>query len=270
MRGMRRWIPFLSDAPKVAVVRLTGVISAGGRSGGGLSDASVAPILERAFKRGKPKAVALLINSPGGSPVQSSLIGQRIRALAEQHEIPVMAFVEDVAASGGYWIAAAADEIWVDPTSIVGSIGVISASFGFQGLLERQGIERRVHTAGTSKSFLDPFQPERAEDVARLKAIQSEMHEVFIDHVRRRRGAKLADDQRLFTGEFWVGQKAVELGLADGVGRLETEMRKRFGETARFLRYDRRRSPLQRLGLAAMDHAVEAVEERALYARFGL
>ncbi len=157
---MKRFIPFLKSPPRVAVIRLQGIIASGGRMGAGLNDATLAPVIERAFRRGKPAAVALAVNSPGGSPVQSALIAARIRRLAEEKKLPVHAFVEDVAASGGYWLATAADEIWVDASSVVGSIGVISASFGFPDFLTRHGIERRVHTAGKSKSFLDPFRPE--------------------------------------------------------------------------------------------------------------
>ena len=170
--------------------------------------------------RGKPVAVALVINSPGGSPVQSSLIGARIRRLAEEKNVPVYAFVEDVAASGGYRLASAADEIWIDPGSVLGSIGVISAGFGAHELISRNGIERRLYTAGKSKSLMDPFSPEKDEDVTRLKAILEQLHDVFIEHVKSRRGDKLVETDELFTGEVWLGNKAVEQGLADGVGHL--------------------------------------------------
>ncbi len=172
---MKRWIPFMKSGPTVAVLRMSGVIASGTR--GTLSDQMLAPLLERAFTRGKPDAVALEINSPGGSPVQSSLIGSRIRRLSEEKKVPVFAFVEDVAASGGYWLASAADEIWADESSVVGSIGVISAGFGAHEFLVRQGIERRVYTAGKSKSMLDPFRPEKEEDVARLKSILEDLHQ---------------------------------------------------------------------------------------------
>ncbi|WP_294608784.1 S49 family peptidase, partial [uncultured Roseovarius sp.] len=189
---MKHLIPFLNRKPTVAVIRLAGTIGAGGRSQ--LNDESLGPIIEKAFSKGKPVAVALVINSPGGSPVQSSLIAARIRRLAEEKDIPVHAFVEDVAASGGYWLATAADDIWADPSSVLGSIGVISAGFGAQVLLSRQGIERRVHTSGKSKSMLDPFLPEKPEDVTRLKGILEDIHEAFVTHVKTRRGAKLADN----------------------------------------------------------------------------
>lgn len=253
---------------RVSVVRMTGVIASGGR--GTLSDQSVAPLLEKAFKRGKPDAVALVINSPGGSPAQSSLIGARIRRLAEDKNIPVLAFVEDVAASGGYWLAAAADEIWVDASSVVGSIGVISASFGAHELIARYGVERRVYTAGESKSMMDPFKPETPEDVARLDRLLQGIHGTFINHVKSRRGARLAEDPALFTGEIWVGANAVEVGLVDGVGHLVPTMQARFGKNVRFSVYGPRRGLLQRFGGKIVDDAVTGLEERAAFARFGL
>ncbi len=265
---MRRFIPFLKTTPRVAVVRLQGMIAGAGR-GAVLNDAGVAPMLERAFRRGKPDAVALVINSPGGSPAQSSLIGARIRRLADEKKVPVYAFVEDVAASGGYWIAATANEIWVDQNSIIGSIGVISAGFGFSDFIARHGVERRVYTAGTSKSMLDPFQPEKPEDVARLKELQGQIHDSFIVHVRDRRGAKLAEGD-LFTGEIWVGAKSVEIGLADGVGHLVPKMKEVFGDKVRFAVYQQRRPFLSRFGMGLMGDALAQIEERAHYARFGL
>ena len=257
--------------PTVAVVRLQGAIGAGARS---LSDAGLAPAIEAAF-RSKPVAVALEVNSPGGSPVQSALIAARIRRLADDKGIPVVAFVEDVAASGGYWLATAADEVRVDRGSIVGSIGVISAGFGFQTAIARYGVERRVHTAGRSKSMLDPFRPEQPEDVARLEGWLADLHEVFIAHVRARRGARLGPDPALFTGEVWIGERAVAKGLADGIGHLVPTMKDRFGPKVRFRRFGQRRPLLSRLGLGALasDAAGEAlalVEERALLARYGL
>ena len=261
-------VPFVQPKrPSVAVIRLQGMISNGGR---GLDDVSLAPAIERAFARGKPDAVALQINSPGGSPVQSSLIAARIRRLAAEKEIPVFAFVEDVAASGGYWLACAADEIFLDATSITGSIGVISAGFGLDELIGRYGVERRVHTSGKSKSFLDPFRPEKDEDVTRLKGWLEQIHAAFIDHVKARRGAKLADDPALFTGEIWVGQTAVEKGLADGIGHLVPVMKERFGDKVRFRRYGPRKSLLSRFGARFIGDAIAGVEERAAFARFGL
>lgn len=265
---MKRFIPFMKSDPMVAVVRLQGMIASSAR-GATLNDAGIGPMLERAFRRRKPAAVALIVNSPGGSPAQSSLIGARIRRLSEEKEVPVYAFVEDVAASGGYWLAAAADEIWVDPNSIVGSIGVISASFGFHEFIGRYGIERRVHTAGKSKSLLDPFQPEKPADVKRLKEIQGVIHDTFIEHVKARRGAKLAEGD-LFTGDVWIGEKAVEVGLADGVGHLVPKMKEVFGDKVQFAVYEERRSLLSRFGMSLADDAIAAAEDRAAFARFGL
>ena len=265
---MKLKLPFVDRGPLVAVIRLNGAIGTGGRAQ--LNDESLAPIIEKAFKRGKPKAVALVINSPGGSPVQSSLIAARIRRLAEEKSVPVHAFVEDVAASGGYWLATAADDIWVDESSIVGSIGVISAGFGAHVLLARQGVERRVYTAGKSKSMLDPFLPEKEEDVKRLKSLLDQMHETFTAHVKSRRGDKLADRQDLFTGEFWLGSRAVELGLADGVGHVAPKLKELYGDKVRFARYGKKRGLFQRFGATMAQDAFDTIEERAAYARFGL
>lgn len=260
--------PLIKRGPLVAVIRLSGAIGTGARMQ--LNDEALAPVIERAFKRGKPAAVALAINSPGGSPVQSSLIAARIRRLAEEKSIPVHAFVEDVAASGGYWLATSADDIWVDPSSIVGSIGVISAGFGAPVLLARQGVERRVHTSGKSKSMLDPFLPEKEEDVARLKKLLSEMHETFIDQVKTRRGDRLAEGQELFTGEFWLGGRAVELGLVDGVAHLVPKLKELYGDKVRLARYGRKRGLFQRFGMELVQDGVAVIEERAAYARYGL
>ena len=257
-----------SNTPVVSVIRLDGVIGAFRPGGGGMSDAGLAPLIERAF-RGKPVAIALQINSPGGSPVQSALIAARIRRLAEEKGLQVYAFCEDAAASGGYWLATAADEIYVDANSIVGSIGVISASFGLQDFIARHGIERRVHTAGEDKSMLDPFRPEREEDVTRLKDIQKVIHQNFIDQVQRRRGGKLAKDN-LFTGEVFVGQRAVDLGLADGLGHLVPTMKGKFGDKTRFTVTKQRRGLLSRMGVPGAADLVGAIEERAHWARLGL
>ena len=271
MTGMQRFIPFLKSSPVVSVIRLSGVISSGGR---GLNDAGMAAVIDRAFKRGKPAAVALVINSPGGAPVQTALLAARIRRLAAEKSTPVHAFVEDVAASGGYWLATAADQIWVDDCSVVGSIGVISAGFGFHELMARQGVERRVHTAGGSKSFLDPFRPEKPEDVTRLKALQEPIHQSFIAQVRARRGARLAEAEKagsdLFTGEVWVGAQAVQLGLVDGIGHLVPKMKQILGDKVRFALYGPRRSLFQRFGANLLSDALASVEDRALWARYGL
>nr|WP_138936148.1 S49 family peptidase [Roseovarius arcticus] len=260
-------LPFTKSHSRVAVVRLSGSIGTGRNA---LNDEGLAPILEKAFKKGKPKAVALLINSPGGSPVQSSLIAGRIRRLAEDKGVPVHAFVEDVAASGGYWLAASADDIWVDFGSIVGSIGVISAGFGLPVFLARQGIERRVHTAGKSKSTLDPFLPQKEEDVDRLKDILEDMHSGFIAYVKDRRGSKLADDPNIFTGDFWLGRRAAKLGLVDGEAHMMPKLQELYGKNVRLMRYGSKKSLLSRFGVTLAEDAMAAVETRAHYARFGL
>ena len=265
---MKRWLPFVKSNPTVAVIRLAGAIGMAGR--GSLNDNALAPIIEKAFSRGKPDAVALEINSPGGSPVQSSLIAARIRRLADEKNIPVFAFVEDVAASGGYWLAAAADEIWADQSSVVGSIGVISSGFGAHVFLARQGVERRVYTAGKSKSMLDPFSPEKPEDVKRLKGLLNDIHGTFITNIKARRGDKLDGKHDLFTGEIWVGHKAQDIGLIDGIGHLQPKMKERFGDKVKFRRYGPRKALLQRFGVALAQDALSSIEERAEFARFGL
>ncbi|MBC9246566.1 S49 family peptidase [Paracoccus sp. 11-3] len=258
---------FINNGPKVAVVRLHGAIGMAGRRGG-LSDAALAPVIERAFRKGKPTAVALSINSPGGSPVQSSLIAARIRRLSDETETPVHAFVEDMAASGGYWLACAGEKIWADESSVLGSIGVISSGFGFQHLIEKWGIERRVHTAGRSKSTLDPFRPEKPEDVERLRNVLEPIHEAFKEHVIRRRGDRLAPDRDLFTGEFWAGRQSVDLGLADGIAHLVPKMKQLYGDKTRFIVHAPRQSLFRRLGLSA-EAVLDAAEERSAFARFG-
>ncbi|WP_407495139.1 S49 family peptidase [Pseudooceanicola sp. MF1-13] len=254
--------------PLVAVIRLQGMISSGPR--GPLSDEAMAPVIEKAFRRGKPVAVALVINSPGGSPVQSSLIAARISRLSKEKDVPVYAFVEDAAASGGYWLACAADEIYADRASVIGSIGVISAGFGAHVLLARQGVERRVYTAGKSKSTLDPFQPEKEEDVARLKSLLDDIHVTFIDHVKSSRDGKLQDSDDIFTGEFWLAEKAKALGLIDGIGHLVPMMKDKFGDKVRFRRYGPKRGWFARFGATLAQDAVAGIEERAAFARFGL
>lgn len=268
--------------PRVAVVRLSGTIGAVSPLRPGLSIASVAGSLERAFSLPGVKAVALVINSPGGSPAQSHLIHRRIRALAEEKSVPVVAFVEDVAASGGYMIACAADEIIADPTSIVGSIGVVSAGFGFPGLLEKLGIERRVHTIGEAKAMLDPFRPEDPADIERLKRIQADVQALFTELVSSRRPG-LPAGENLFTGAVWTGRQALPLGLVDALGDIRTTMRARFGEKVDLVpiaeakggllsRILRRGAP-GKIGeaVAALPaEALAALEERGAFARFGL
>lgn len=265
-------------APRVAVIRLYGTIAPGRRGlrgGGDINMAGLEPVLEAAFSVGGLSAVALAINCPGGSPAQSSLVAGRIRELAAEHEVPVLAFCEDVAASGGYWLAAAADEIFVDPASLVGSIGVVSGGFGFNRALEKLGIDRRLYTRGERKAILDPFRPEKPEDVAELDRMMAALHALFIDHVKARRAGRIdADDQKLFSGGVWVGQEAVTLGLADGVGEMRSVLRQRFGKKVKLREVTRPRSLLSRLGLAAgaalADGVVDAAERKAHWARFGL
>jgi signal peptide peptidase SppA len=263
--------------PVVPVVRLSGVIASSGLLGSrGLSIESVAPLLKRAFDMRGATAVALAINSPGGSPVQSALIGQRIRLLAAEKDVKVIAFVEDVAASGGYWLACAADEIIVDPSSIVGSIGVISAGFGFQDLIARFGVERRVHTSGERKAMLDPFRPEKPEDVERLHRLQAEIHDGFKDWVRERRAGKLkGDDATLFSGEFWTGKRGLDLGLVDGLGELRATLQARYGAKVHLPVIGPRRRLLSRFGLGTSVEGIgpatlAAIEERLHWQRFGL
>jgi signal peptide peptidase SppA len=275
--------PYLNPAnwrrrqPTVGIVRLTGAIGLPRPvREGGLSIGSIADSLERAFGLKNLQAVALAINSPGGSPVQSSLIAKRIRALATEKKVPVLAFVEDLAASGGYWLATAGDEIYADESSILGSIGVVSAGFGFTELLQRIGVERRVHTAGERKAMLDPFRAERSEEVARLKELQQEIHDNFKAQVRERRGSRLKGEETdLFSGEMWTARRALALGLIDGIGDLRGILRGRFGDKVRMVSVSPRRGWLRRrLGLelpaAWAEEAIAAVEERALWARFGL
>ncbi len=278
LNGIFGWIrDRLRRGPVVPVVRLSGVIASLSLLGSrGLSIDSTAPLLRRAFAMRGVKAVALSINSPGGSPVQSSLIAQRIRLLASEKNLPVIAFVEDVAASGGYWLACAADEIVADGASVVGSIGVISSGFGFPALLARFGVERRVHTSGERKSMLDPFQPEKAEDVERLKSLQVEIHDGFKDWVRQRRSTRLkGDEATLFSGEFWTARRGLELGLVDSIGELRTTLQARYGAKVHLPLISPRRSLMQRLGLGARledigPATLAAVEERLHWQRFGL
>jgi signal peptide peptidase SppA len=279
VRGFLR--RFRDPPPVVSVLSLSGIIGRLGALKKGLSLAGQAALIERAFKARRLAAVALAINSPGGSPVQAALIAGRIRALADEKGVPVFAFAEDVAASGGYWLALAADEIYADENSIIGSIGVISAGFGFPGLLERIGVERRLHTAGARKGMLDPFLEEKSADVKRLKSLQADIHESFKDQVRERRAGKLkAPEKDLFSGEFWTGRRALELGLIDGLGDLRGIMRERFGERVK-LRLVGGGRRLFRLPFATTDvprgepgewtaGVLAAVEERLLWNRFGL
>jgi signal peptide peptidase SppA len=259
-------------AAVVPVVRLQGVIASDPRPGR-LNIAGVGPLLKRAFAIKSAPAVAIIVNSPGGSPVQSRLIAKYIRDLATEHDKRVLVFVEDAAASGGYFIATAGDEIIADPSSIVGSVGVIMAGFGFVGAIEKLGVERRVHTAGRNKSTLDPFLPEKPEDVERIKTLELDIHQTFIDWVKMRRGDKLkASDDTLFTGEFWSGIRGLDLGLVDALGDLHEVLTARFGKDVQLKRIEPKRGliSLPSLGFSLAADAGAAIEDRAHWSRLGL
>ncbi|TCL75859.1 S49 family peptidase [Rhizobium sp. BK251] len=286
MAGLfKRLIPrrFRKDDTVIPVVRLHGAIMSGGNQfRPALNLVNVAAVLDKAFGFKAAPAVAISINSPGGSPVQSRLIFSRIRELAREKEKKVLVFVEDVAASGGYMIALAGDEIIADPTSIVGSIGVVSGGFGFPELLKKVGVERRVYTAGENKVILDPFQPEKEKDIDFLKGLQHEIHEIFIAMVRERRGAKLTDDETIFSGLFWSGLRGLELGLVDGLGDMRLELKKRYGDKTRLELvsaprglFGRRVPGASSAGLNGVVSGlatglVEAAEEKAMWGRYGL
>jgi signal peptide peptidase SppA len=270
---------FRKKEPVVPVVRLQGAIGMGTPLRPALTAHGTAALLEKAFSTKGAVEVAIVVNSPGGVPVQAHLIHKRIRALAAEKRLPVTCFVEDAAASGGYMIACAGDTIIADPASIVGSIGVVSAGFGFERLIEKIGVERRVHTAGTRKTLLDPFLPENPEDVERLKDIQRDVHRMFIDLVRTRRGDLLqGDDEALFTGEFWTGTRGLELGLVDGIGDLHGTLRARHGDEVRLRVIGSARNPFWRrliaphgTGLQGMaEDIMLSAEARALWSRLGL
>ena len=283
---LMEWVParLRRGTAVVPVVRLSGVIGAVTPLRPGMSLAGVARTLERAFATKNAKAVALVINSPGGSPVQSRQIYLRIRQLAAEKKLPVLVFVEDVAASGGYMIACAGDEIFCDPSSILGSIGVVGGSFGFQELIKKVGVERRLYTAGAHKAMLDPFLPENPDDVARVKALQREIHAIFIALVKQSRGTRLkgADDV-LFTGEYWAGETSVSLGLADAIGDLRSTLRARYGEKVRtpviapatgiLSGFLGRRSAGTLASLEGIpglpEEVISALESRAIWAKFG-
>ena len=285
---LKRLMPkrFRKQGVTVPVVRLQGAIMAGGSQfKQSLNLANVAPMLDKAFSKKDAPVVAISINSPGGSPVQSRLIFQRIRALSEEKNKKVLIFVEDVAASGGYMIALAGDEIFADPTSIVGSIGVVSGGFGFPELLKKVGVERRVYTAGENKAILDPFQPEKEGDIEYLKSLQLEIHKVFIDMVKMRRGERLADDTTIFSGLFWSGQRGLDLGLIDGLGDMREVIKRRYGKDAKLELIGSARSLFGKrvpgvvfgAGAGASEIAAGAalglaasLEEKALWRRYGL
>ena len=284
MRRVLARATFRRPPPVVAVIRLAGVIGQSGMFGGRISLESVGPALQRAFRQRGLKAVALEINSPGGSPAQSALIHNRIRSLAAERDVPVMAFVEDVAASGGYWLATAADEIFVDDNSILGSIGVVYSGFGFHEALAKLGVERRLFTAGEKKALLDPFSSVNPDDLDRLRRVQQELHGNFKDQIRARRGARLAEsDPDLFSGEFWLGRKAIALGLADGIGDIRSVLRERYGRKVIVRRIGRPRGWLTRRlrldsalagegadGGSLTGDLLGAIEARLWWSRYGL
>jgi len=280
------WLParLRRGTAVVPVVRLSGVIGAVTPLRPGMSLAGVARTLERAFATKNAKAVALVINSPGGSPVQSRQIYLRIRQLAAEKKLPVLVFVEDVAASGGYMIACAGDEIFCDPSSILGSIGVVGGSFGFQELIKKVGVERRLYTAGAHKAMLDPFLPENPDDVARVKALQREIHAIFISLVKESRGSRLkGTEDVLFTGEYWAGETSISLGLADAIGDLRSTLRARYGDKVRTPVIAQasgmlsgllgRRSAGTLASLEAVpglpEELISALESRVIWAKFG-
>ena len=270
-----------ANAPVVAMVRLKGVIAP---STGGVRKSinleTVEPQLKKAFSTHGLKAVILVINSPGGSPVQSQLIADRIRQLSAKTDTPVLAFCEDAAASGGYWLACAADEIYASPASIIGSIGVVSAGFGFPDLLAKIGVERRVYTAGTSKAMLDPFKAEEPQDVAHLRSLQEQLHEQFKDYVKSRRGARItADDETVYSGAFWSGSIALDLGLIDSLGTMHQVLVQKFGEDYRLISIQAKSglsllsafsSSQQNIINDTASHLIETVDEKAWWSRLGL
>ena len=281
---MLRKIPFvgkriancLEDVPTVGVLRLTGIIGPPGSPGRRVSLAlsELSSSIDRLFKLPRIKGVALIVNSPGGSPVQSAMIADRIRQLSVEKEIPVYAFCEDVAASGGYWLACSAEEIFADPASIVGSIGVISAGFGFSEMLAKIGVERRVHTSGKKKAMLDPFAAEVRDDVERLQEIQEDIHDQFKEYVRSRRGDRLlASEEILFSGEFWTGRRAHELGLIDGLGDMRSIMRQKFGEKVNLQLVDiKRRFSFKSIigGANSTEYLIDVLENHLHWRRYGL
>jgi signal peptide peptidase SppA len=268
---------FMEHRPKVAVVRLAGVISDSSSRKGGISYARYAQSIEDAFDVKDVREVALVINSPGGAPAQCSLLAGIIRQCAAEKKVPVTAFVEDAAASGGYWLACAADKIYVQASSVVGSIGVIAAGFGFEDFIRRHDIKRRVYTSGKDKAMLDPFSPEKKADVERIKTLQAEIHQQFIAWVRDRRGVRLkGKDAELFEGAFWTGAGAMPLGLVDGIGDLRGVMREKYGEKVRFMEFEPDKPFYQALmgvkanGTGFAKDAMGALEDRTFWQRFGL
>ena len=259
----------------IPTLRLTGVIGMRGGLRSGMTFENISRLIDKLFSDKKSPAVALIINSPGGSPTQSSLIASKIIKLSKEKNKKVYAFVEDVAASGGYWLACAAHEIYIDNNSVIGSIGVISPGFGFVQLIKKLGIERRVYTSGKSKSFLDPFKEEKKEDINRLKDIQEQIHDNFINYVKSRRGSKLKENslEEIFSGLFWVGNKAIDLGLADGIGSINQVLQNKFGKKVKIKMINQKKSFLQRRFSSSVFNSEEIlnkIEEKVMLSRFGL
>ena len=266
-------LSFLRKSQHVSCIPLNGIIAPNMGRRKGLNLHELDKVIEQAFSVKNLKAVVLQINSPGGSPVQSEMISKRIRDLSEKKNVPVLAFVEDVAASGGYWLACAADEIFASKASIIGSIGVVSSGFGFDKAIEKIGIDRRLYTSGENKAILDPFLPENKDDVKRLKAIQKELHNQFISFVKSRRGSKITNkDKDLFTGAFWSGQKSLDLGLIDAFGEMKFILKERFGENIKIREFAPKKKffGFGSLLSGALDVLIYKVEERISFKRFGL
>ena len=268
-----------SKTINIPTLRLSGVICQAGSFRAGLTISSLNKLIDKLFSDIISPIVALIINSPGGSPTQSSLIAEKIIAKSKEKNKKVIAFVEDVAASGGYWLACSADEIFIDQNSIIGSIGVISPGFGFVNLIKKIGIERRVYSSGKSKSFLDPFKPEKKEDINRLKKIQEQIHENFISFVKSRRGKKIKKNQEkeVFSGLFWVGNKALDFGLVDGIGSMNTILKDRFGKNYKIKYIDQKKSFIQRKLSSSLsgsilnaEELIDKIEEKSLLSRYGL
>ena len=268
-----------SNSVIIPTLRLSGVIGQAGLLRSGLTINTIDKLINKLFSFKKSPAVALIINSPGGSPTQSSLIAERIIKKSKEKNKKVIAFVEDVAASGGYWLACSADEIFIDQNSVIGSIGVISPGFGFVNFIKKIGVERRVYTSGKSKSFLDPFKPEKKEDIKRLKIIQEQIHENFISYVKDRRGSKLNKkfEKEIFSGLFWVGKKAITLGLADGLGSIDDVLKTKYGKKIEIKIIDQKKSFIQRKlssaypsSLLNTEELINSIEEKALWSRYGL
>ena len=260
---------FFKKKKVIPHIKLNGIIGNVGKFKQGIDLSSQEETISKAFAVKKALCIAITINSPGGSPTQSSLIAARVRRLAEKNNVEVLAFCEDVAASGGYWLACAADEIFADENTIIGSIGVISSGFGFHELIERQGIERRVHTSGEDKSILDPFRPQKQKDIKKLKKLQKQIHDNFIKHVKSRRGNKILSDD-VFSGEFWLAGEAFEKGLIDGVGHLEDVIFKKYGESCNLIFFSSKKSFIGKLSRSAYQSLTEGIINKINLLRFGL